>query len=655
MKNKKSFKVLLIALVVCLVFSCLAGAVQSSFGKVRVSYERMTLSEMIDAIGANNAAYNKDVEVSFGTATSAIVFGTAASSTMEFKLFVPKGASAQAPLPAIVLAPGMDDIKDDMAPIFTELARRGYVVAVADKAGEGNSDLSADGYTHESAGMVAVIEYVMSLPYVDESKVGIAGHSNGNKYMIIAMNHINLETSNHVEAFLMGQGTGFMFRLNPDSVKEMKFGLLVGKNDESDTSFFKSAFYDEGDDAKNFIRAIYPAFEGSRVPLGTWFTEDGPQDLAEGTALNATAARVLYNPPTTHPGMEFSKSGVKTFVDFFYGALGVPSGSRYLNSSSQIWWLQAAASFLAMLAFLFMIFPTVDLLLDAPAFRSLRKSEENVEELPAFRDPRESVPTVLMLLCLTAFSALSLFPLFRKGATLLPPTPLLPLSFNYMNQITYWVMITAIVACAGIIVFYWLKKLLYKKSGQQPANPFRCADISLRTFLHSLLFAATLYLLTCVPIILVRLLFKVDFRIAHLKFTYYRPERIFVVLRYTAIFGLFYLVNAILTANTRFKDMSDKASTAIVSLGNSLGLIILVIVQYVSLVNTHLLKVTDMASATIQVWKLFLPMLLAPVIARYIYNRTKNIWISAAFNAIFFTAMYAGLAGITTGYGLFAL
>ena len=655
MKNRKSVRFLVIALAVCLVFSCIAGMVQSDFGKVKVSYVRKTLSDMINEIGANNTAYGKDVEVSFGTASSTIVFGTAASSTMEFKLFVPKNATNKSSLPAIVMAPGMDDIKDDMAPLYRELARRGFVVAVVDKAGEGNSDLSADGYTQGSAGMVAVIEYIMSLPYVDENQVGITGHSNGNKFMIIAMNHINLETKNHVAAFLMGQGTGFMFRLDQDAVANVKFGLMVGKNDESDTSFFKSAFYDQGDDAKNFIRLIYPEFEGDSVPLGTWFTAEGPQELSAGKALDAEAARVLYNPPTTHPGMEFSRSGVNTFVDFFYGAFGVPEGSTYLDGSKQGWQIMSGAQFIALLAFLAMIFPMIDLLLDAPAFARLRREKDEHEDLRSFSDPRESVPTILMLLSLCVIGALSYFPMFRAGATLLPPTTLLPLSFNYMNQITYWVMIMSLIVCAAVIVFYWLKKLLYRGSGTKPLNPFACADISLRDFLHSLLFAAVLYLLTVIPIVIARVLFKVDFRIAHLKYTWYRPERIIVILRYTAIFGLYYLMNAILTANTRFRDFPDKASVAIVSLGNALGMIILLVVQYTALVNNHLLKVTDMASATIQLWKLLLPMLMAPMIARYIYNRTKNIWIAAAFNAIFFTAMNVALTGITTGYGLFAM
>ena len=85
------------------------------------------------------------------------------------------------------------------------------------------------------------------------------------------------------------------------------------------------------------------------------------------------------------------------------------------------------------------------------------------------------------------------------------------------------------------------------------------------------------------------------------------------------------------------------------------SLIILLIAQYSALVSNHVLKVSSMGSATIQAWKYLLPMLLAPVIARYIWNRTRNIWIAAFFNAIFFTAVTAAMTGITTALGLFAL
>ncbi len=652
--NKKAKIWLLISLVSCLIFSFIAGLVQSNGGKVKVDYVRKTLSEMITEIGENNNSYGKNVEVSFGTASSTIVFGTASNATMEFKLFVPKNASSSNRLPAIVLAPGMDDTKDDMYTLYTELARRGFVVAVTDKAGEGNSDLSADGYTNGSAGTEAIIEYVMSLPYVDENKVGISGHSNGNKYLIIALNHINLETSNHIGTFLMGQGTGFLFRIAEGTMKDVKFGMVVGKNDEMDTVYFNSAFYDETDKAKDWIREIYPNFAEASVPLGTWFTSEGPQTLGEGKALPATEARILFNPPTTHPGMEFAKTGVEAYVKFFYGAFGVPAGSSYIAPTNQTCWIMVTFQFLAMLAFISMIFPLFDLLLNTETFESLKKKVEE-EKLPVLKNPKESIPLIVMLVALGIITSASFFPLFTKGATLLPPTNLLPLSTNFMNQVTYWAMIMAVVACCALILMHWVKKLLYLKSGEKVESPFKCADISLRDMLKSLLFAAVLYALTVLVIVLVRWLFKVDFRIASLKFSYYRPERIFVVLRYTACFGLFYLVNAIVTANTRFKDVPDAWSTAIVSTGNTLGLSIILFVQYTSLVSNHILKVSDMGSPTIQIWKYLLPMIMAPVISRFIFNRTRNIWIAAAFNAIFFTAVTAAMTGITTSLGLFAL
>jgi len=502
--------------------------------------------------------------------------------------------------------------------------------------------------------MEAIIEYVMSLPYVDEKRVGISGHSNGNKFLIIAMNRINLETRNHISAFLMGQGTGFLPRLQEGVLKDVKFGMVVGKNDEMDTVYFNSAFYDETDKAKNWIREIYPDFNGSAVPLGTWFTADGERKIAADEYLTETEARVLYNPPTTHPGMMFSRSGVKAYIDFFYNALGVPAGSSYIDSSRQTCWFMVAFQLIAMFGFLSLIFPVFEILLNTETFKKL-KTEATDAPAAEFKNPREWITTVVLMIGLSAFAALSLFPLFKKGATLLPPTNLLPLSTNYMNQIIYWIIVVAMVTCAAVIVMHWIKKLLYKGTGVIPESPFKCADISLRRFLLSMLFAGCLYAVMCLPIIVVRLLFKVDFRISALKFTWYRPERIFVVLRYTALFGLFYLMNSILTANTRFKDLPDWASVGIVSLGNALGLIILQIVQYTALVNNHVLHVSDMGSATIQVWKYFLPMLMAPAISRYIYNRTKNIWISAAFNAIFFNAVSIAQTGITTSLGLFAL
>ena len=56
---------LIIAALICLVGMLGASLVQSNFGKIDVSYHRLSLSEMISSIEANNKAYGKEIRDRF--------------------------------------------------------------------------------------------------------------------------------------------------------------------------------------------------------------------------------------------------------------------------------------------------------------------------------------------------------------------------------------------------------------------------------------------------------------------------------------------------------------------------------------------------------------------------------------------------------------
>ena len=89
-------------------------------------------------------------------------------------------ATAKTPAPAIVTSHGWYNNREMQDMNFVEYARRGYVVMSIDMYGHGNSDTL---YTPEIAphatGMTDAVKLMAALPYVDKTKIGITGHSNG--------------------------------------------------------------------------------------------------------------------------------------------------------------------------------------------------------------------------------------------------------------------------------------------------------------------------------------------------------------------------------------------------------------------------------------------------------------------------------------------
>ena len=60
--------------------------------------------------------------------------------TVTANLFIPNAATAEAPAPAFIVVPGGDCPSDIGSPWATELARRGFVVALVDYSGCGDTE-----------------------------------------------------------------------------------------------------------------------------------------------------------------------------------------------------------------------------------------------------------------------------------------------------------------------------------------------------------------------------------------------------------------------------------------------------------------------------------------------------------------------------------
>lgn len=156
MKRKKYWRIIAICLSVILFAGIVSAAVKTNGGKTLVR------------------------EVNINTR----------GGTLSGMLYIPKDAlendgkgNYSSPRPAVILSHGYLNSNQMQDPNAIELSRRGFVVFSMDMYGHGNSDLSNanDDPTGSGAvlGAIDAYNYVRTLPYVDTTRIGIAGHSMG--------------------------------------------------------------------------------------------------------------------------------------------------------------------------------------------------------------------------------------------------------------------------------------------------------------------------------------------------------------------------------------------------------------------------------------------------------------------------------------------
>ena len=631
----KNNKLLVVALVGILLFSLLAAAFQNSFGRVNTYIRNnQTLTEIANDIRANG----KDgIEVSF---TESDIY------MMTYKILKPRNATPGTPAPAIVAMHGGLSNKDTYGPIYVELARRGFVVVVFDAMGHGKTDMQVDALTHNTMGMEAIVELTMSLPYVDASNVGVTGHSWGNNGSVNVINAINNGTNNpRIRAFLEAQGSLAYFDLQEGAIDDMLFGFSVGKYDEMDTVYWGAYTLPEGGWANGWLAEIYPGYSETVAPLGVWFTSEGPVTLDAGEKIDAAEARVLYNPENTHPAALFSTTATEVNLNFFYGAFGVPNGAKYIPESNQVWPMYEACLFLALISWFLLAMALMGLLLKTYSFKKLAKGGAQLDEnLPSIKDPRQSIPMALMYVGLVILSAKTVGTLPLVGARLIPTSQFFPCAAHTASAYGFWSAIIALIAACALIVIMYVKRFLYRKEGGAAVvgNPFNVAKLPLGDAVYSIFFGFVLFAIMYGILYVIEAVFGINFVIADMDYTTVRLNKLPILMRYVWFFLPFYFVNAVLCANTRFKELPEWASTAIVCVGNCLGIVIWLIIQYNALFSKGALADTNAMNVATTVWSQLLPMQISPILLRYSYKKTGSIWVGVAFNVFLFTMSLVG-------------
>lgn len=286
---------------------------------------------------------------------------------MSYKVYIPKDASAQNPAPGLLWMVGGGASLDESSMTAIEASRRGYVVIVPDVPGNGLSEpiLSTlggmdgkgdavpinsigEGLNYTSASM----EILKSLSMVDKNQLVMGGHSMGGYYVSVMAQ----QYAEEIQSCIVMGTFGYSGKL--DQPTDFNYALIVGKGDESvlsRTTGYKTLSEAIQSDA---LKEMFNVPLDKTIEVGKLY----------GSYSDKTA-RILYNPNEMHMLEPDSAESCKAFLHELMAATTAP---KQLSESSLVYWVKDLAMLIGYLGFGLLIYSTVLLLIDSPAFASLK-------------------------------------------------------------------------------------------------------------------------------------------------------------------------------------------------------------------------------------------------------------------------------------------
>ena len=592
---------LCIALVICLISAVGASFVQTNFGKVTI----------------------RDLR-----------FETASGHYLSALLLTPENATAENPAPAIVCSHGWYNNREMQDLNYVEYARRGFVVISIDMYGHGNSENLPKGAWWDDStnanGLYDAVKYLTTLPYVDTSRIGVTGHSNGalaSRTAVLLDNEA--ETQLIAAALLVSNDAVYV---DEDGAYYNMFGnrdagIVACQYDE----FFHRVTLEDGTRTapRDYIdQATAQSFlYFGQDPTGleprssyTMYTE--PVDGED-------AIRVIYNPAITHPWAHFSKGVVASSVEFFDASLDAPIK---LDPNDQIWQVKVFFNAIGLVGFMMFAVSLALVLLDSKVFGSL-KASEMVQPAPALTGKRRSWFWVSNLLA-TLFSIL----VYMVG-------------YSYINKMmpsffpqapVFYIGVWSLLCGLFALLMIWIGNKINGKV-DTASNGVRISALQLgKTIVLAVVVAAASYGL----VFAADFFFKTDFRLWVLPLKAFTVDKLPIIALYLPFFLVYYICNSISINSYSYFQMGKKSwgNIAVLAMFNGLASLIMILIMYICFFVTGKLPsefIPWFGGSIIGIWLYPIVVILpvAAVVSRILYKRTRNPYLAGLIMALIVTTM----------------
>ena len=570
---------------------------------------------------------------SFGTVeVKSLRLNTQNNQFIIYDLYKPKSASAENKAPFIAVIPGFQRSKEALSNIAIELSRRGYVVALIDPYAQGlsSSSLSTRAATTEGYGMFSLVEHVYAgaFDFVDINKIGATGHSMGGNAAIRGADYFGKQAiKNNTKSILNSvYVSGYVLTLRDSILKDSRSNMGISY-----------ALYDEGafrNELKGWDAADMQIAPESLRTVNYVLKKDEKIKIVElgkyyGQVENQTS-RVIFNEPVLHPFQPYNFEATSNQLDYFEIVFWAPNK---IDTNNQIWHWKELLTLINMVLALVMLIPIAKLFLNLKIFRSINK------EVPDAL-PRQSKKGRLIfwsvfflsaaIACISFIPMVEVAKIFFEDAANRKLTWYFPQRMN--NSVMLWAAFNGTI---GILIFLFSYETFGKNHGVKKDSwglKINIMDL-IKTFVLSLIIFSTFYLF----LYLNYFLFHVDYRFWFMGVRIFQPEMLLVLMMYFPLFFIFFFSNSLrVNGAMRFKDQPEWLSILIACFANSLGLIFIIIIQYVTYFETGTVFWTDNWLSVNLLFGIVPMMFILPIFNRAFFKITGRSYLGPLVTCLVF-------------------
>ena len=568
------------------------------------------------------------------------------------QMYIPKDATADHKLPLVVLQHGSQHNLQMQDMNMVELARRGFIVISGDAFGHGSSTPRGmvDDPGLNFGNVRIIIDYVCeNMTNIDTSKIGICGHSMGASIILTTLQHyVEQGYTGGVNRIAAALEIGYDPAYTPWEFEgvdgpvfaDSHWGVIAGKYDEY---FFRQpdtnmdpAYILESQAALDFVRQVDPSATGP-VEEGKYYT---------GEVNGKNVSRVYYQNPEIHPQNVFSSNTAADVIEFFYNTLGTPDGHSYMAPSNQVWLIKQLFNLLGLVGMLLFLFPFASWIMDAVPFFSSLRSDRELPPAPALTTGKSKVifwigfainallpaalamPVMHNLIGKESFAPMTVTTWFGEGST---------------NEIAGW----ALISSAFILGVFLLNYFLFgKKEGATPDS--WGVRISVSNLLKSLLLAFITFLVVYGIVFVADFFFVTDFRFWLIAMRTFNANKVPYWIAYAPAFIIFYLVNNIMVnGGNRVEGRPEWVVTLISCLANTVGIVLLLVIQYVVYIRTGAFTFNAMRTHNLFPFIVLVPA--ATIITRRYFKENGNIYLGAFTIGMIYTMMQVTQVSMNLG------